>query len=184
MNTLLRSVIFHMRYRYFRLMEMLDKNRPNKVVNSDPVNNLPEVEVLPANEEKEIELLEKVYYKNPSGLMMVPWKSKILKERIASGVKFFLIYNKDDILVGATGFDQKRNMFVHSIINRTHRKRGYGKSMYLRIIDLMKEQGVDEVRAQAFKENARAINMLLSIGFEIEPDNSGSNYLTMVKTLL
>ena len=114
-------------------------------------------------------------------MMMVPWKKDILQERISNGVKFYLIYNQRNILVGAAGVDPERNMFVHSIVDYKQRKQGYGKSMYLILIGLMKEQGVNEIRAQILKRNIRAKNMLLSIGFEIDPKEDKEKYFTMIK---
>jgi len=182
MRSLLRAIIYRTRLKYIQLNEMLDNYGLNKNDNINQKINLPKIKLTQVKEEIQIESLCNFYYNNPSNMMMVPWKTDILEERMSDGVNFYLIYNQNNILVGATGFDHKRNMFVHSIVDYRHRKQGYGKSMYLRLIDLMKEQGIDKVRVQTIKKNIRAINMLLNIGFEIDSKEDNDKYLTMVKS--
>jgi RimJ/RimL family protein N-acetyltransferase len=113
----------------------------------------------------------------------MPWKRKVVEERIKDGVIFFLIYNENGQLVGATGFDQKRNMFVHSLIDRKYRGNGYGRSMFLGLIELFKRHGIIELRAQALKRNNQAIKMFQNIGFEIIARESDDKYFTMVKVV-
>ena len=181
MSRLLRGIIYRARFKYIQLSEMLDHYGPKNIDKTNQTNKLPEVKVVQVKDQKQIESLCNFYYKNPSSMMMVPWKKDILQERISNGVKFYLIYNQRNILVGAAGVDPERNMFVHSIVDYKQRKQGYGKSMYLILIGLMKEQGVNEIRAQILKRNIRAKNMLLSIGFEIDPKEDKEKYFTMIK---
>jgi RimJ/RimL family protein N-acetyltransferase len=180
-SRLLRTIIFRTRNIYLQLAEILDHDKPYESKDISQIVMLPEVEVMPVEEEKEIKFVINLYYKNPSPMMFIPWKKEIFDERISDGVKFYLIYNGNSQLVGATGFDQKRNMFVSSIIDSKQRKKGYGKSMYLKLMDLKKKQGIHEFRAQIFKRNIRAKNMLLSIGFEIDSKEDNEKYFTMIK---
>lgn len=180
--SLLRTIIYRMRNRYLQLMEMINNDEPDKIKRKNQIDKLPEIKVIPVKEEKEIESLVKLYYKNPSPMVLPLWKREEMEAKILKGIEFYLFYNENNKLVGATGFDCNRNMFVHSIIDYKHRREGYGMKMYFELMDLKKREGIHEFRAQTFNNNNRAINMMKKIGFEIDSKEYGEEYITLVKT--
>ncbi len=161
---------------------MLNNDEPNIIKKKIQIENVPEIKIIPVKEEKEIEALANLHFMNPSPMVMPLWKREEVEAKISGGIEFYLCYNDKNGLVGATGFDSGRNMFVHSIIRRKERGNGYGPSMYLELMVLKKKRGIHEFRAQTFINNNRAINMMIKIGFEIDSKECGKEYITLVKT--
>lgn len=179
---LLRTIIYRIRSRYLQFLEMLNNDEPNIIEKKIQIDNLPGVKLIPVKEEKEIESLVKFYYKNPSPMVLAPWKREEIKAKILNGIEFYLCYNKENKLVGAIGFDCNRNMFVHFIIDYKNRGKGYGMKMSFELLDLKKRKGIHEFRAQTFNNNNRVINTMKKIGFEIDSKECGEEYITLVKT--
>ncbi len=174
----LQKTAYRIRNKYFQFLEILNNRVPDQI---EKRSNFPGVKLIAVKEKTAIEALAKLYYMNPSPMVISLWKKEEIETKISDGVEFYLCYNSQNELVGATGFDPGRNMFVHSIIKRKERGNGYGPSMYLELMDLKKKRGIHEFRAQIFNNNNRAVNMMKRIGFEIDLNESNPNYLTVIK---
>jgi len=139
----------------------------NVVVPSDA---LADVEVIPvASDEKLQEKLVTMYMNNPSPYVHGPKTREQLQVKLANGIQFFLVVNRNGEYVGARSFDPSRKSLQNAVIDYEHRGFGYLLASGPKIRNLLAKDGHTEFRVTVLRTNTRVQRTMQAAGWEMEP---------------
>lgn len=156
------------RYQEQRLERSISE-RKNEVF----LDRLPSVKLVLVATQAQREQLVDLYFRNPSALVGAPMTGEALRQRLASGTEYYLIYNDDDELVGARAVRFSDARIMHATIDRPFRRRGYWLASEQSLSRMLAQRGLTRLTTYAFRENTSIIRSALATGWveENHPDD-------------
>lgn len=160
---------------------MLAAPRPNKPIDLD---NLPVVKVVPVESGREHgSALVDLYARNPSPFVNGPTTMARLEQKLADGMRYFLVLNENDDVVGARAFDPAKQLLMSTVTEFRFRGRGYQAAAGYKVYSLLAEEGYREFRSAFLRSNTRIRRSLIARGWTIEPDPDNPDLLRGVYRL-
>jgi len=97
----------------------------------------------------------------------MPWSESVLEAELQNPLSLWIVALQDDAVVGYVGAQivpDEADMMNIAVAD-THRRKGIGKELVVRLISLLREQGVRSLSLEVRVSNSIAISLYESLGF-------------------
>jgi hypothetical protein len=149
-----------------------------------PLDSLPPVRLLPVREDPaRQQVLVDIFLRNPSPLALLPQNLRFLREDLGRGVDYYLLVDDSERPVGGIAYRIAEKMPCHLVVEYALRKEGYGIAAMVEIEKLKRNEGVDELWGQVFKNNRPMLSLMLSLGYRFVEELEEEDFHVMVKPL-
>ena len=133
---------------------------------------------------RKMEKILEIYIQNPSRMTISPNNMESINREVELGTEFYLICDASRFPIGCIGWQPWRNMAVNLIIDYKYRSKGMALASMRSLMDLKKNQGINEFNVQVYRKNWRAQNLFLSLGFVVDKDKeSNEKYISLTRNL-
>ena len=98
----------------------------------------------------------------------MPWKPDDFREMISKDHMLYVVAELDGAVIGGAGavIVLENGDITNVCISSDYRGKGYGKTMMMGLLDIIKERGCIETTLEVRKSNEVAISMYEKLGFE------------------
>lgn len=182
MKKILRTIkhwlgwILRPRHSFRRIREMRWINAEKPVRSDLPLDNLPQLDLILAETEDQMEEVVGIYKRCPSSLNIPPRSLAKLKEHIALNKEFYLVRNQQGDYVAAIGWVVDKSIMAYMAVEYQFRRGGIGLATNIAMMDLKRRQGVERVYGQVLRKNTQYLSTCLSMGFKIDEEKSKDDY--------
>lgn len=185
MNNILKTVkhwlgwILRPGLAYRRIRERKWVGAKKEIRTDLPLENLPLVVAVLAKTPEQLQEVLGIYQRCPSELVKAPRSMAKLKEHIAKSREFYLIKNEAGENVAAIGYNRGKDMMGYLAVEYRYRRGGIGLAASLAIQELKRSQGLRRINGQILRKNTQYLSTTLSLGWQIDEENSTEEYYTI-----
>ena len=142
------------------------------------IDNLPVVKLVPVTTDSTDKArLISVYAANPSPFVNGPKTMERLEQKLNDGLKYFLILNEADEVVGARAFNPATKLLMSTVTDFRFRGKGYQAAAGFEVVSVLADEGFREFRSAILKSNTRTQRSLEARGWTMEPDPENPDLL-------